>query len=128
MYKDFIVKNYSKTIDEMLDEGLTFKQINEEIKNPKLFCKTFQDFVNEMPSLTCLFKEYLEDEASGQINNIEDFGMIYDEYFTYSWGTGWIEVENGVLTGEELLDDQAELDDFICNYYQEISKKLGFNG
>ncbi len=127
MYKDFIIKNYSKTIDEMLNEGLTFKQINEAVKSPKNFCKTFQDFLDEMPALHCMFKEYIEDEASGLIKNIKDFVIVYDDYFRYNWGAGWVEVENGVLTEEEIEDDQAELDDFICSYYQEVAEVLDFN-
>lgn len=121
MYKDFIIKNYSKTIDELLDEGLSFKQINEAVKSPKNFCKTFQDFLDEMPPLHSMFKEYVEDEASGMIENIKDFAIVFSNYFDYM-GAGWVEVENGDITQDELEDDAVDIQFFVMENYKEISK------
>lgn len=115
--KNFQV-NYTKktSLDELLNEGKSFKEINDIMKN-SIDDFTIQEVINGIPPLSCMFKEFLEDEASGNICNIETFKEAYDTYFgMFGWYQSELQENGGDLTTKDILDDLDILADYLLQF------------
>ncbi len=98
MYENFIIAEKTADFQELLEKGLSLKEINEALQTNTKITVKFQDFLDKMPVLNGMFREFLEDEVSGMINNYDNFNNAFDNYFF-----GWIDTE-------ELSDDEANED------------------
>ncbi len=112
MYKNFVIeKEIDKDlVSNLIKNGATFKEINKAAKDN---CFTFEKFLAHMPIMQCMFKEFLEDEASGEIKNWEDYKMAFESYFgSFGWYQAELQDNGGDLTEEDIESDAARAFDY----------------
>lgn len=76
--------------------------------------KTVNDFLTELADLHCMLIPYLEDECSGDIENLEDFSFIFDNYLTFGMSA---EIYDGTITEEEYDEDMQKIEKLISGDY-----------
>lgn len=131
MYKDFIIEKEidKELIGNLIKNGANFKEINKAAKDN---CFTFKKFLHYMPILKCMFKEFLEDEASGEIKDWKDYYNAIENYFG---NFGWYEIElqenGGDLTEDEIREDFTKMLDYTKDVekgYIEFALNCSYGG
>ena len=123
LIKDFVIADVKTSLEDLLNRGLTFKQANNVLLNGDRRYIYFSEFMDGIPALNSMFREFIDDEASGAISNLRTFKTAFDDYFGL-WGWGETEVENEEITEEELEEDIETIRNYIWNNYKDIADYL----
>lgn len=76
--------------------------------------KTVNEFLEKLAGLHCMLVPYLEDEASGYIENYEDFDCAFTDYITFGMCE---ELFNETITEEEYKEDAKKIEELISGEY-----------